>query len=151
SANYLLFRDDTQGAKQKLLKIYNKIVELRKKSEIYPEEEDNGEAALSDEVKTQTAKFLIEVDCFIESIELLTEINETVIGLDKQCFVESSPKSININPRAQFYITLLIRMTEELRKEIESTKGVYKVRKVLLIRIKDTSVYYHFPVEISFY
>lgn len=56
-----------------------------------------------------------------------------------------------MNPKAQFYITLMVRMTEELRREIDSTKGVYKVRKILVIRIKDTSVYYHYPVEIAFY
>lgn len=35
------------------------------------------EEAYSDELKTQTAKYLMEVDCFSESIELLNMLNET--------------------------------------------------------------------------
>jgi hypothetical protein len=74
-----------------------------------------------------------------------------VLGLDRQCLVESSPKNIVVNPRAQFYITLLVRMTDELRRDIDLTKGIYKIRRILVVRLKDSSVFYHFPVEISFY
>jgi hypothetical protein len=74
-----------------------------------------------------------------------------VLGLDRHCLIESSPKHIIINPRAQFYVTLLVRMTEELRKVIDLAKGIYNVRKILVIRLKDSSVFYHFPIEISFY
>ena len=81
-ANYLLFRDDTDGARQKLLAIYNRVVENKNKSEIAAEEEGNEEDVVSDEVKTQAAKFLIEVECFKESIELLTDLNET--GKDQE-------------------------------------------------------------------
>lgn len=81
-ANYLLFRDDTDGARQKLLNIYNRVVESKKKSDIAAEEDEQYDSTVSDEVKTQAAKFLIEVDCFKESIELLTDLNET--GKDQE-------------------------------------------------------------------
>lgn len=37
-ANYLLYRDDTDGARQKLLNIFNRVMEAKKKSELATEE-----------------------------------------------------------------------------------------------------------------
>lgn len=39
-----------------------------------------------------------------------------VLGIDKNCLVEATPKNIIVNAKSQFYVTLSIRMTEELKK-----------------------------------
>lgn len=45
----------------------------------------------------------------------------------------------------------MVRMSEDMRKEMESVRGTYKIRRILVIKIKDSSVFYHYPVEIAFY
>lgn len=54
------------------------LVDLENKLQVEDEQSE-----FSEELKTQTAKYLLQVECYKESIELLTEVNEST-GKDQE-------------------------------------------------------------------
>ena len=65
-------------------------------------------------------------------------------------------KIIQICGKGLFVLNLFVNYTEQINKIVEKRSqgdqlGYFCLRKILIMRIKDTNIHYHFPIEISFY
>lgn len=72
---------------------------------------------------------------------LLTDI----ISLSPGKEIEVKPKSVQMNGKG----TVVLNFSTNFPVDFSDQKVV--VRKVLVLKIKDTSCHFHFPIEVSFY
>jgi hypothetical protein len=79
-------------------------------------------------------------------------ITAEVIGLveEPSPLIEVKPKKLTLMGKGHFSLLLCINLNDEIKNTLLC--GLTKVvRRVLLIRIKETRMIYHFPIEVTYY
>lgn len=70
-----------------------------------------------------------------------------LVGLEEQgnSEVEVRPKSIPVNGKGAFILTFVTNCPATLESSIAC------IRRILILRVKDTKIHFHFPIEVMFY
>ena len=74
-------------------------------------------------------------------------ITTEVIGLEDELtpILEVKPKSMTLTGKGQFSLCFSANMAENVRKELENNQSMV-VRRILIMKIKDTNFMYHYPI-----
>ena len=59
--------------------------------------------------------------------------------------MEVRPKSIPVNGKGAFILTFVTNCPPS------SENSTACIRRILILRVKDTKIHFHFPIEVTFY
>lgn len=82
-------------------------------------------------------------------ISILVEL----IGLEQEYkpVLDVKPKSMSLTGKGQFSIMICTNITDAMKDHFQKSSKSYTVRRILVLKVKDTKFIYHFPVEVSYY
>jgi uncharacterized protein YwlG (UPF0340 family) len=78
------------------------------------------------------------------SVNLLVEM--VGLGDQNEGEVDVKPKSLQVGGKGAFVLTFVTN-----HPAIMENNSVSCVRRILILKVKDTKIHFHFPLEVNFY
>ena len=69
---------------------------------------------------------------------------------EKHPVIDVKPKAMTLAGKGQFSLVVSMGLNEEINNSIKKRKPI-SIRRVLILKIKDTKFIYHFPLEVTYY
>jgi hypothetical protein len=85
--------------------------------------------------------------------DMKISVTTEILSLEEEVIpiVDVKPKSMILNGKGQFSISFCTNITEKIKEHFQKSSKPYSIRRILIIKIKDTKFIYHFPVEVTFF